>query len=64
MVFCLLTSIYISLATEHDEHEADAQGPRRTAPRTRRRRRLTARASPARSHIRASAPLATPTKSD
>ena len=25
MVFCLLTSIYISLATEHDEHEADAK---------------------------------------
>jgi F-type H+-transporting ATPase subunit a len=26
MVFCLLTSIYISLATEHDEHEAEAKG--------------------------------------
>jgi F-type H+-transporting ATPase subunit a len=25
MVFCLLTSIYIALATEHDEHEADAK---------------------------------------
>jgi F-type H+-transporting ATPase subunit a len=25
VVFCLLTSIYISLATEHDEHEADAK---------------------------------------
>ncbi len=25
MVFCLLTSIYISLATEHDESEADAK---------------------------------------
>jgi F-type H+-transporting ATPase subunit a len=25
MVFCLLTSIYISLSTEHDEHEADAK---------------------------------------
>jgi F-type H+-transporting ATPase subunit a len=26
MVFCILTSIYITLATEHDEHEADAHG--------------------------------------
>jgi F-type H+-transporting ATPase subunit a len=26
MVFCILTSIYITLATEHDEHEADAKG--------------------------------------
>jgi hypothetical protein len=26
LVFCLLTSIYITLATEHDEHEADAKG--------------------------------------
>jgi len=26
VVFCLLTSIYISLATEHEEHSADAQG--------------------------------------
>lgn len=26
MVFCLLTSIYIALATEHDDHEADAKG--------------------------------------
>jgi F-type H+-transporting ATPase subunit a len=26
MVFCLLTSIYIALATEHDEHEAQAKG--------------------------------------
>ncbi len=25
IVFCLLTSIYISLATEHEEHEADAK---------------------------------------
>jgi F-type H+-transporting ATPase subunit a len=25
MVFCILTSIYITLATEHDEHEADAK---------------------------------------
>jgi F-type H+-transporting ATPase subunit a len=25
LVFCLLTSIYITLATEHDEHEADAK---------------------------------------
>jgi F-type H+-transporting ATPase subunit a len=25
MVFCLLTSIYIALATEHDDHEADAK---------------------------------------
>jgi F-type H+-transporting ATPase subunit a len=25
VVFCLLTSIYIALATEHDEHEADAK---------------------------------------
>jgi hypothetical protein len=23
MVFCLLSSIYIALATEHDEHEAE-----------------------------------------
>lgn len=26
MVFCLLTSIYIALATEHDEHGAEARG--------------------------------------
>jgi F-type H+-transporting ATPase subunit a len=26
LVFCLLTSIYITLATEHDDHEADAKG--------------------------------------
>jgi F-type H+-transporting ATPase subunit a len=26
LVFCILTSIYITLATEHDEHEADAKG--------------------------------------
>jgi F-type H+-transporting ATPase subunit a len=26
MVFCILTSIYITLATEHEEHEADAHG--------------------------------------
>jgi F-type H+-transporting ATPase subunit a len=26
LVFCLLTSIYITLATEHEEHEADAKG--------------------------------------
>jgi F-type H+-transporting ATPase subunit a len=26
LVFCLLTSIYITLATEHDEHDADAKG--------------------------------------
>jgi F-type H+-transporting ATPase subunit a len=25
MVFCILTSIYITLATEHDEHEADGK---------------------------------------
>ena len=25
LVFCLLTSIYITLATEHEEHEADAK---------------------------------------
>jgi F-type H+-transporting ATPase subunit a len=25
LVFCILTSIYIALATEHDEHEADAK---------------------------------------
>jgi len=25
LVFCLLTSIYITLATEHDEQEADAK---------------------------------------
>ncbi len=25
MVFCILTSIYITLATEHDDHEADAK---------------------------------------
>jgi len=25
MVFCILTSIYITLATEHDEHDADAK---------------------------------------
>jgi F-type H+-transporting ATPase subunit a len=25
LVFCLLTSIYITLATEHDEHDADAK---------------------------------------
>jgi F-type H+-transporting ATPase subunit a len=25
LVFCILTSIYITLATEHDEHEADAK---------------------------------------
>jgi hypothetical protein len=25
MVFCLLTSIYIALATEHEEHEAVAK---------------------------------------
>ena len=36
MVFCLLTSIYISLATEHEEHEARARtshGARRRATR-------------------------------
>ena len=27
MVFCLLTSIYISLATEHEEHDEAAAGP-------------------------------------
>ena len=26
LVFCILTSIYITLATEHEEHEADAKG--------------------------------------
>ena len=26
LVFCILTSIYITLATEHDEHEADEKG--------------------------------------
>jgi len=26
LVFCLLTSIYIALATEHEDHEADAKG--------------------------------------
>ncbi|HLK35803.1 MAG TPA: F0F1 ATP synthase subunit A [Polyangiaceae bacterium] len=26
LVFCILTSIYITLATEHDEHEAEAKG--------------------------------------
>ncbi len=26
MVFCLLTSIYIALATEHEDHGADAKG--------------------------------------
>jgi F-type H+-transporting ATPase subunit a len=26
MVFCLLTSIYIALATEHDEHDAEVKG--------------------------------------
>ena len=26
MVFCLLTSIYISLATEHEEHDEAAHG--------------------------------------
>ncbi|MGD0677864.1 MAG: F0F1 ATP synthase subunit A [Polyangiaceae bacterium] len=26
LVFCILTSIYIALATEHDEHDADAKG--------------------------------------
>jgi F-type H+-transporting ATPase subunit a len=26
VVFCLLTSIYIALATEHDEHEVEAKG--------------------------------------
>jgi hypothetical protein len=25
LVFCLLTSIYITLATEHEEHEGDAK---------------------------------------
>ena len=28
LVFCILTSIYIALATEHEEHEADASSHR------------------------------------
>jgi F-type H+-transporting ATPase subunit a len=33
LVFCILTSIYITLATEHGEHEADAKGHGAGAPR-------------------------------
>jgi F-type H+-transporting ATPase subunit a len=32
LVFCLLTSIYITLATEHDDHDGDAKGHDRGAP--------------------------------
>ena len=32
MVFCLLTSIYISLATEHEEHEEAPAAGKHAAP--------------------------------
>jgi F-type H+-transporting ATPase subunit a len=32
MVFCLLTSIYISLATEHEDHGAESHGEAHAAP--------------------------------
>jgi hypothetical protein len=31
MVFCLLSSIYIALATEHEEHDAHAPAPHAAA---------------------------------
>jgi len=32
MVFCLLTSIYISLATEHEDHGGESHGEAHAEP--------------------------------